>query len=128
MSSFPVNDTERNLQEIIDQVRKTRTSTSKITVSLVQITSSIFKIISSSGNAILLADKDWFAIQSMPGIRESIKPITIEGFRFDGILIAEKDWSAIEETLYLLSIPEVGESIKEGLATPVEDCDGELDW
>jgi antitoxin YefM len=29
---------------------------------------------------------------------------------------------------YLLSIPGIGESIKKGLATPIADCDGELDW
>ncbi|MGF1677302.1 MAG: type II toxin-antitoxin system Phd/YefM family antitoxin [Rivularia sp. (in: cyanobacteria)] len=56
------------------------------------------------------------------------KPIIIEGDRGNAILLAEKDWSAIQETLYLLSIPGMRESIKSGLATPIEDCDGDLDW
>ncbi len=56
------------------------------------------------------------------------KPIIIEGDRGNAILVAEKDWSAIQETLYLLSIPQMRESIKEGLATPIEDCDRDLDW
>lgn len=43
-------------------------------------------------------------------------------------LISEDDWRAIQETLYLLSIPGMRESIKEGLATPVEQCSEELDW
>jgi len=46
----------------------------------------------------------------------------------NAILLAEKDWSAIQETLYLLSIPGMRESIKSGLATPIEDCDGDLNW
>ncbi len=49
------------------------------------------------------------------------------GDRGNAILLAQKDWSAIQETLYLLSIPGMRESIKEGLATP-QECDGELDW
>nr|WP_292795568.1 hypothetical protein [Nostoc sp. NMS7] len=52
----------------------------------------------------------------------------IEGNRITAILLAEKDWSAIQETLYLLSIPGMRESIKQGVATPIEDCDGDLDW
>lgn len=59
---------------------------------------------------------------------EESKPIIIEGDRGNAILVAEKDWSAIVETLYLLSIPGMRESIKSGLATPIEDCDGDLDW
>lgn len=59
---------------------------------------------------------------------EEGKPIIIEGDRGNAILLAEKDWSAIVETLYLLSIPGMRESIKSGLATPIEDCDGDLDW
>ena len=52
----------------------------------------------------------------------------IQGDRGNAILLAEKDWSAIQEILYLLSIPGMGESIKEGLATPIQECDEELDW
>ena len=59
---------------------------------------------------------------------EEGKPIIIEGESGNAILLAEKDWSAIVETLYLLSIPRMRESIKSGLATPIEDCDGDLDW
>jgi PHD/YefM family antitoxin component YafN of YafNO toxin-antitoxin module len=35
---------------------------------------------------------------------------------------------AIEETLYLLSIPGMRESIKEGLQTPIEECSKDLKW
>jgi prevent-host-death family protein len=61
-------------------------------------------------------------------VAEQGKPIIIQGERGNAILLAEKDWSAIQETLYLLSIPGMGESIKAGLATPIEDCDGDLNW
>jgi antitoxin YefM len=59
---------------------------------------------------------------------QDAKPIIIEGDRGNAILVAEKDWSAIQETLYLLSLPGMRESIKEGLATLIEDCDEDLDW
>ncbi|WP_088241524.1 type II toxin-antitoxin system prevent-host-death family antitoxin [Calothrix rhizosoleniae] len=61
-------------------------------------------------------------------VAEEGKPIIIQGDRGNAILLAEKDWSAIQETLYLLSIPGMGESIKEGLDTSIEDCDQDLDW
>ena len=60
-------------------------------------------------------------------VAEQGKPVIIQGDRGNAILLAEKDWSAIQETLYLLSIPEMGESIKEGLATPIQECDEEKD-
>ncbi len=55
-------------------------------------------------------------------------PIHITGKRGGAVLISEEDWRAIQETLYLLSIPGMRESIREGLATPVEQCSPELDW
>ena len=45
-----------------------------------------------------------------------------------GDLISEDDWRAIQETMYLLNIPGMRESIREGLATPIEECTQELDW
>jgi prevent-host-death family protein len=59
---------------------------------------------------------------------ESHQPITISGKRNDAVLVAAEDWAAIQETLYLLSVPGMRESIKEGMATPVDDCAKELDW
>ena len=58
----------------------------------------------------------------------SHKPIQITGKRANVVLISEEDWSAIQETLYLLSIPGMRESIRDGLDTPVEECSEELDW
>ena len=59
---------------------------------------------------------------------ESHEPIQITGKRHNAVLIAEDDWRAINETLYLLSIPEMRESIREGLETPLEKCSKKLEW
>lgn len=59
---------------------------------------------------------------------ESHEPIVITGKRTDAVLLAAEDWAAIQETLYLLAIPGMRESIQEGLATPLDQCSRELDW
>jgi antitoxin YefM len=58
----------------------------------------------------------------------SHEPIQITGKRKNAVLISEDDWRALQETIYLLSIPGMGKSIREGLKTPVKKCSGELDW
>ena len=50
------------------------------------------------------------------------------GKRGNAVLLAEEDWNAISETLYLVSIPGMRESIREGLATDLADTDQSLDW
>jgi len=59
---------------------------------------------------------------------DSHEPIQITGKRSNAVLIGEDDWRSIQETLYLLSIPGMRESIREGLETPLEETDEELDW
>ena len=59
---------------------------------------------------------------------ESHEPILITGKRANGVLIAEEDWRAIQETLYLLSIPGMRESIRRGMKTPLEKCVKKLPW
>lgn len=61
-------------------------------------------------------------------VKESHEPIQIVGKRSSAVLISEDDWRAIQETLYLTSIPGMRESIQEGLETPVEECDKDIDW
>ena len=58
----------------------------------------------------------------------SHEPIRITGKRNNAVLLSESDWNAVQETLYLLGIPGMRESIREGLETPVEECGEELDW
>ena len=59
---------------------------------------------------------------------ETHQPIVIMGKRNKAVLVSEDDWSAIQETLYLLSVPGMRESIREGMETPLEECDEELVW
>ncbi|GAB1475799.1 type II toxin-antitoxin system Phd/YefM family antitoxin [Bacillota bacterium] len=64
-------------------------------------------------------------------VNESSNPITITNNKGkNAVLIAENDWNAIQETLYLMSVPGLAESIIEGGKTPVDDCltEDEVDW
>ena len=54
---------------------------------------------------------------------ESHQPVIITGKRNSAVLVSEEDWSAIQETLFLLSIPGMRESIHEAMDTPVNGCD-----
>ena len=61
-------------------------------------------------------------------LAQTHEPIQITGKRNTAVLIGEDDWHSIQETLYLLSIPGMRESIIEGMQTPIEECLKELDW
>ena len=61
-------------------------------------------------------------------VASSHQPLLISGKRNRAVLIAEEDWVAIQETLFLLSVPGMRESIREGFDTPVNACTEELDW
>jgi antitoxin YefM len=58
----------------------------------------------------------------------SHEPIQITGRNASAVLIAEEDWRSIEETLYLLSVPGMRESIREGMRTPVNECSTGSPW
>jgi prevent-host-death family protein len=58
----------------------------------------------------------------------SHEPVLITGKRTKAVLIAEEDWDAIQETLHLLSIPGLRESILKGMNEAVEDCSAEPGW
>ena len=59
---------------------------------------------------------------------ESHQPIVITGKRTNVVLLSAEDWLAIQETLYLLSVPGMRESIAAGMAADTEECSKELDW
>ena len=59
---------------------------------------------------------------------ESHEPIKITGKRNNAVLVSEEDWSAVQETMFLLSVPGMRESIIEGMNTPVEELETELNW
>jgi len=56
------------------------------------------------------------------------QPIMIKGKRSNAVLLSEEDWNAINETLFLVSIPGMRESIIEGMETDVDECSKKLDW
>lgn len=58
----------------------------------------------------------------------SHEPLLIAGERNSAVLVSAEDWQSIQETLHLLSIPGMRESIRAGLATPVSECDREPGW
>lgn len=59
---------------------------------------------------------------------DSHQPLLISGKRNKAVLISEEDWTAIQETLFLLSVPGMRESIREGMDTTVDECDEDLGW
>lgn len=61
-------------------------------------------------------------------VAASREPILIIGKRSNAVLISEEDWRAINETLYLISIPGMRESIVEGCVTTITQCDDEVEW
>ncbi|MEX1665484.1 type II toxin-antitoxin system Phd/YefM family antitoxin [Zhongshania arctica] len=58
----------------------------------------------------------------------SHQPIIITGKRGNAVLLSEDDWNAINETLHLLSIPGMRESIREGMDVELDKCGKSLDW
>lgn len=58
----------------------------------------------------------------------SHQPVVITGKRANAVLVSQEDWSAIQETLFLVSIPNMRESILEGMNIPVSELKTKLDW
>ena len=61
-------------------------------------------------------------------VSDTHEPVQITGKRGNAVLVGEDDWRAVQETLFLVSIPGMRESILEGMATPPEELDSELHW
>ena len=56
------------------------------------------------------------------------EPVQNTGKRADAVLVSIDDWQAMQETLHLLSIPGMRDSIRKGMKTPVKECLESLDW
>ena len=54
--------------------------------------------------------------------------VVITGKRGNAVLLAEDDWNAINETLHLLSVPGMRESILEGMQESIDSAATELNW
>ena len=59
---------------------------------------------------------------------ETSEPIIITGKRGNAVLVSEDDWRAIQETLFLISIPNMRESIIAGMKEPVSKCSNKIIW
>ena len=69
--------------------------------------------------------------QLLSDVNLNCEPITITNNKGkNAILIGEADWRAIQETLYLMSVPGMVESIIEGGNEPIENClsEDEVEW
>jgi antitoxin YefM len=58
----------------------------------------------------------------------SCEPIQITSKKGNVIMLSEEDWNAVQETLYLLSVPGMRESIIQGINTSVEECTEDIGW
>ena len=60
-------------------------------------------------------------------VQSTHEPLQITGKRGNAVLLAEGDWRAIQETIYLLGIPGMRDSIIQGMAEDIDDCSEEID-
>ena len=61
-------------------------------------------------------------------VQDTHEPIEITSKRGNAVLVGEDDWRAMQETLFLVSIPGMRESVLEGMATPLDDLEDEPGW
>jgi prevent-host-death family protein len=61
-------------------------------------------------------------------VAQTHEPVQITGKRSNAVLVGEDDWRAVQETLHLLSIPGMRESILEGMTTSVDELEDEPGW
>lgn len=59
---------------------------------------------------------------------ESHQPILISGKRSSAVLVSAEDWQAIQETLFLLSVPGMRDSITKGMAEPLGKSAKTVAW
>ena len=61
-------------------------------------------------------------------VNENHEPVVITGKSGEAVLLSGDDWRAIQETISLSSIPGMAQSIRDGMAEPVENLASELRW
>lgn len=66
--------------------------------------------------------------QLMDEAADSHEPIQITGSNGNAVLIAEDDWRSIQETLHLLAIPGMRESIRKGMREPLSKASKNPGW
>lgn len=61
-------------------------------------------------------------------VQEEHEPIYITGKNSSAVLLSQDDWRAVEETIHLLSVPGMRESIIEGMKEEPDDLPSEPGW
>ena len=61
-------------------------------------------------------------------VTETHNPIIITGKKGNAVLLSEEDWNAINESLFLISIAGMRESIQAGMAIDIDECDKDPGW
>ncbi len=59
---------------------------------------------------------------------ESHQPVMIAGKRAKAVLVSAEDWEAMQETLHLLAVPGMRESIKQAMAEPLAKSKRSVKW
>jgi prevent-host-death family protein len=79
-------------------------------------------------NTITVTDARKRLYRLMDEVSACHEPVQITGKRGNAVLVGESDWRAMQETLDLVAIPGVRESIVEGMNVPIDECRSGLDW
>jgi len=66
--------------------------------------------------------------QLMAETADSHEPIQITGRQGKAVLTSEDDWRSIQETLHLLAIPGMRDSIRKGLREPLSKASKNPGW
>ena len=61
-------------------------------------------------------------------VQNTYEPLIIAGEKYSAVLVSEEVWRSIEETLYLMSIPGMRDSIIAGMKEKIEDCSPTIEW
>lgn len=64
-------------------------------------------------------------------VNEDCKPIAITSSKGKGaVLVGEDDWASIEETLYIMSVPNMTQTLMDAHNEDINECLSvdELDW
>ncbi len=72
------------------------------------------------------------AREKLPELVEDVllnhEPMLVSGINKNAFLVSESDWQAMNETLHLLSVPEMQDAIQSGISENIESTSKELKW
>lgn len=66
--------------------------------------------------------------QLLDEVADSHEPIQIRGKHSNAVLVSVDDWRSIQETLHLVSIPGIRDSIRKGMAKPLRKAFANPGW